>query len=387
MKRKFFILMLIATTISCVNIKAEGDWKNIEEIGNGIEWKKQYIDKYERKISVDITLNIPLVTNVPIVIAEKLNAIDKIAVPDDIINEENGYAVAHYKADGNYVDLTVGMTSQLNNHIMVEKKSQSNNKKNTSNEIIENKMHTFEENELKNNAKLIEALNYIVERTTSEIENYITDTDLEFSIFRAGIDEYTGNYKCVLRQKIEGIPVLLGAWDTILKLNKKDVNFNQPTEWSGENIFKYGDFFLPSWMLESDMNGDFNFLFWPIQEIQKIVDDVPLCNTNDVINCIEEKILDGYIRNVYSLRFGYCCYPTQNEKIILYPVWEIECDYLFNPKEEMNVYQENDGLPITSGQYYSMMIINAQTGEFMDPIKLKENLLTCPNIITWEDAK
>ena len=140
-------------------------------------------------------------------------------------------------------------------------------------------------------------------------------------------------------------------------------------------------------MLESDMNGDFNFLFWPIQEIQKIVDDVPLCNTNDVINCIEEKILDGYIRNVYSLRFGYCCYPTQNEKIILYPVWEIECDYLFNPKEEMNVYQENDGLPITSGQYYSTMIINAQTGEFMDPIKLKENLLTCPNIITWEDAK
>ena len=53
----------------------------------------------------------------------------------------------------------------------------------------------------------------------------------------------------------------------------------------------------------------------------------------------------------------------------------------------MNVYQENDGLPITSGQYYSTMIINAQTGEFMDPIKLKENLLTCPNIITWEDAK
>ena len=387
MKRKFFILMLIATTISCVNIKAEGDWKKIEEIGNGIEWKKQYIDKYDRKISVDITLNIPLVTNVPIVIAEKLNAIDKIAVPDDIINEENGCAVAHYKTDGNYVDLTIGMTSQRNNHIMVETKSQSNNKEKTSNEIIENKMHTFEENELKNNAKLIETLNYIVERTTTEIKNYITGTNLEFSIFRAGIDEYTGNYKCVLRQKIEGIPVLLGAWDTILKLNKKDVNFNQPTEWSGENIFKYGDFFLPSWMLESDMNGDFNFLFWPIQEIQKIVDDVPLCNTNDVINCIEEKILDGYIRNVYSLRFGYCCYPTQNEKIILYPVWEIECDYLFNPKEEMNVYQENDGLPITSGQYYSTMIINAQTGEFMDPIKLKENLLTCPNIITWEDAK
>lgn len=85
------------------------------------------------------------------------------------------------------------------------------------------------------------------------------------------------------------------------------------------------------------------------------------------------------------MRFGYCCYPTQNEEIILYPVWEVECDYLFNPKQEMSIYSENLGIPVTSGRYYSTMIINAQTGKFMDPIELKDNLLDCPQIITWDE--
>ena len=186
---------------------------------------------------------------------------------------------------------------------------------------------------------------------------------------------------------MEGIPVLVGAWDTILKINEKDINFKIPVEWSGENIFKYGDFFLPSWMLESDMDGNFSFLFWAIQATGKMVDDVPLCNINDVIQSVEEKITDGHIRNVYSLRFGYCCYPAQNEEIILYPVWEIECDYVFDPKQEMRIYPEDDGIPITSGRYYSTMIVNAQTGEFMNPIELKEKLLDCPKIIRWEDVQ
>lgn len=387
MKRKLFTFMFILTMIiiNCANIKAEDFWRKIEDFGNEIEWKKQYIDKYNREISVDIMLNIPTVNEVPILLAEKVNVIDKIITPDDPIKEENGFAVVHYKTEDNYVDLTIGMTSQLNNYIMIETKNKSDNNEKHDNIVIENKTYTFEEYELKNNVQLSESLNCIIDKMNSEIKKYIPNVDFDFSIYRAGIDEYTGNYKCVLRQKMEGIPVLLGAWDTILKLNVKDINFDQPIEWSGESIFRYGDFFLPSWMLESDMDGNFSFLFWPIQEIKKMVNDVPLCNVNDIINCIEEKILDGYIRNVYSLRFGYCCYPTQNEEIILYPVWEVECDYLFNPKQEMSIYSENLGIPVTSGRYYSTMIINAQTGKFMDPIELKDNLLDCPQIITWDE--
>ena len=31
----------------------------------------------------------------------------------------------------------------------------------------------------------------------------------------------------------------------------------------------------------------------------------------------------------------------KNNEIILYPIWEIECDYMFNPKKDMAVYEEN----------------------------------------------
>ena len=75
MKRKLFTFMFILTMIiiNCANIKAEDFWRKIEDFVNEIEWKKQYIDKYNREISVDIMLNIPTVNEVPILLAEKVN--------------------------------------------------------------------------------------------------------------------------------------------------------------------------------------------------------------------------------------------------------------------------------------------------------------------------
>ena len=36
---------------------------------------------------------------------------------------------------------------------------------------------------------------------------------------------------------------------------------------------------------------------------------------------------------------------------------------------------------------YHTMIVNAQTGKFMNPVEQKEKLLDCPKIITWEDVQ
>ena len=111
-----------------------------------------------------------------------------------------------------------------------------------------------------------------------------------FRFFRAGIDDYTGNYKCTLRQKHgrdSGSGRRMG-YD--IKIGEKKISISKSRkEWSGESVFKYGDFFLPSWMLESDMDGNFSFLFWAIQEIGKTIDDVPLRDINDVIQSVEKK--------------------------------------------------------------------------------------------------
>ena len=70
------------------------------------------------------------------------------------------------------------------------------------------------------------------------------------------------------------------------------------------------------------------------------------------------------------MRFGYCCYLDENEQIVLYPVWQIECDYFFNPKEEQKHYAEMEDGQVTLGLDYHTMIVNAQTGEFMNPVDL-----------------
>ena len=380
-------LLLVPTMAS-----ARGEMLSVtelrEQIGTMGRWTADYTDQYGRAIHVNIEPMMGQYDAVPIILAKKVNAIDEIILPENAVQrEENGYVFAQVEEDGRDTELIIGQSPLTSNHIMIETKDKNGNEGKTDEGIIENKTYEFDENELKENTQLNGDLKCIVGKMNAEIKKYIGNIQFEFSIFRVGIDDYTGNYKCTLRQNMEGIPVLVGAWDTILKISEKDINFKIPKEWSGESVFKYGDFFLPSWMLESDMDGNFSFLFWAIQEIGKTIDDVPLRDINDVIQSVEEKIMDGHIRNVYTLRFGYCCYPDQNEEIILYPVWEIECDYVFNPKQEMRIYPEDDGIPITSGRYYSTMIVNAQTGEFMNPVELKEKLLDCPKIIRWEDVQ
>ena len=70
-----------------------------------------------------------------------------------------------------------------------------------------------------------------------------------------------------------------------------------------------------------------------------MVEDVPLCSVDNIIKEIEKYIYSGNIRNVYALRFGYCCFQNENENIVLFPVWQIECDYLYIPKKEILEYE------------------------------------------------
>ncbi len=37
--------------------------------------------------------------------------------------------------------------------------------------------------------------------------------------------------------------------------------------------------------------------------------------------------------------------------------------------------------------HYSTMIVNAQTGEFMNPVKLKDGLLDAPKVTSWKDVR
>ena len=106
-----------------------------------------------------------------------------------------------------------------------------------------------------------------------------------------------------------------------------------------------------------------------IEKKSVLIDDVPLCSMDKVIESIETKIQEGYIRNVYALRFGYCCYLNEKRgDYFLYPVWNVECTYIYNPEEGKEYERNMTGVSYVNELNYHTMIVNAQTGEFMNPL-------------------
>lgn len=122
----------------------------------------------------------------------------------------------------------------------------------------------------------------------------------------------------------------------------------------------------------------------PIQKTEQLEENVPLCSFDKVQNTVEKLIQNGYIRRVYALRFGYCCYRDVEGGNVLYPVWQIECDYAFDPSKQLS---PDESYPVMERMHYSTMIVNAQTGEFMNPVKLKDRLLDAPKVTSWKDVR
>lgn len=103
-----------------------------------------------------------------------------------------------------------------------------------------------------------------------------------------------------------------------------------------------------------------------IQEI--VVEDIPLCSVEKVIEGARSMIEEGYIYQVLSLRLGYVIYTEPDyvwdygETVYdipthyLVPSWVMECYILDDPKT--NKLREHPSI--------KELVINAQTGEMLD---------------------
>ena len=225
--RKWMTLFFASALMLMILASARGEMISVTELREQVEtrgrWTADYTDQYGRVVHVDIKPIMDQYGAVPIILAKKVNAIDEIILPENAIQrEENGFIFAQVEENGRETELIIGQLPLTSNHITIETKNKNGNEGKTDEDIIENKTYEFDENELKENTQLNEELKHIIEEMNAEIKKYIGSIQFDFSIFRAGIDDYTGNYKCTLRQNMEGIPVLVGAWDTILKINEKD---------------------------------------------------------------------------------------------------------------------------------------------------------------------
>ena len=404
MKRLFAAIaamMLVPTMAS-----AGGERISVSELRKQIErmerWKQNYKDDYGRSIGVDVEPIMNKIEKVPILMMDS-----------PVISEENVYnAFQQESVSVLENDVAIDYTCidpETGGNVLISLVKEDNwlyptpecgdidlqisildEKRDISSELVVLDGFFASPNEIDMNRSYLGEKSLTVNDGMELIERRMNelfpDYDLKFELFRFGVvNASEPYYSCAIRQKIYGIPILMCAKDPILNAGKEKLGFDPQKEWNSQRL-KYGTYDKPSWVVKLS-DKQFEILCRPLKIKNVIVDDVPLCGIEQVIHSIEEAIQKGYVRNVYTLRFGYCCYLDVNENIILCPIWEVECDYMFKPEQNMADYKENSEVPIPSRLYYRTMIVNAQTGEFMNPVELKEKLLDCPEIITWEDVQ
>ena len=401
--KKTVCSVLLAITITCISITnaVAEESINIEEIKKSgqMQITREYRDKYGRAVRMNIIPIIPNVMNVPIISIENFNIAEECII--DVIDNgsttviDDGSSICYTETNGENVrkiwipsKKNLSYESESYNDISIQIKNNKEERKKTS-EVKDVKSVYKMPNEIDYDYKYLDASNLtissLLENAENEVNSILKDMNLELELYRIGIvfdnPEY---YNLQIRQKLCGIPILGSISDSTMDLNIDNSGFTIPNEWKKRKHL-WGEFDFPNWELKAS-DGKLFIACKPLKKGTVMVEDVPLCSVDNVIKEIEKYIYSGNIRNVYALRFGYCCFQNENENIVLFPVWQIECDYLYIPKKEILEYEYVVDQPVFSRKYYRTMYINAQTGNFLDPSILKENLFNCPKVITWNDV-
>ena len=161
-------------------------------------------------------------------------------------------------------------------------------------------------------------------------------------------------YYISFRQKLEGIPIYLEIGHKMLTTNQTYVTQEvalkcQRIRGIETNTLEYMD--ETSFILDTT---------W-MREEKRIQEDVPLATLDEVIQALEKKIEEGYIRDIYALRLGYVCYldDTSPDIYALYPAWVCDCIYANSPREQIMENIVTDAF--RENFRYEQIIVDAQT--------------------------
>lgn len=122
------------------------------------------------------------------------------------------------------------------------------------------------------------------------------------------------------------------------------------------------------------------------QEMGVLHEDVPLLPFDAVKDKVEAMILSGHVRWIDNVSLGYVQFDTSdpNEQVLV-PCWVVWCEYHPEGARSERTGGENSSTSLMydgNNDYYRPLIINAQTGEMIDPENDTEGRCLCPTILT-----
>ena len=409
-----FCVLMIVPTLTLAN----SDMVSVSELRQQVErmgrWTASY-EAYKREIEVDIPIDMPEVDAVPIVQVSGYYAVDqegrltrdgtklnKIGYDGFDIYEEDGLmtylsttdVTGEIKAASFEQDKTVLFLAYYNSPSNLRThKVKYDSKVYYPYEVDADKIYAENNTQSAAAAKayLERVLGYFYPESDNSIAlRYLEERSRGHKV--KGLDDYNlgdyakdypmGTYALNFCQTIQGIPVYHDVgWrlDTTgnapHELIKDAWKKTEPIMGISDNYFEFMD------------DNSFEMLVRWVKEVGVIEEDVPLAPLSNIISSVEDEIQKGRIRKVYALRLGYGCYITEEspETYVLYPTWICECDYMDDPKWEIDEWAYNLEKGFNKKYTFKTFVINAQTGEMDDPYLSKKEQIFCPSIITWDE--
>ena len=418
MKKIFAALctLMIVPTLAL----ASGDMVSVSELRQQVErmgrWTASY-EAYKREIEVDIPIDMPEVDAVPIVQVSGYYAVDqegRLTRDGTKLNKIGYDGFDIYEEDGLMTYLsTTDVTGEINVSPFDKNKGvillayyNSPSNLRTHKVKYDSKVYypyevdadeIYAEDNPQSAAEAKACLERVLGYFYPKSENSVALRHLEVRSRGhkvKGLDDYNlgdyakdypmGTYALNFCQTIQGIPVYHDVgW-------RLDTTGNAPHELINDAWKKTEPIMGISDNRFEFMGDDsFEMLVRWVKEAGIIKEDVPLAPLSSIISSIEDEIQKGHIRNVYALRLGYGCYITNEspETYVLYPTWICECDYVDDPKWEIDEWAYNLEKGFNKKYSFKTLVINAQTGKMDDPYLSKKEQIFCPTIITWEDTQ
>ena len=411
-----FCVLMIVPTLAL----ASGDMVSVSELRQQVErmgrWTASY-EAYKREIEVDIPIDMPEVDAVPIVQVSGYYAVDqegRLTRDGTKLNKIGYDGFDIYEEDGLMTYLsTTDVTGEINVSPFDKNKgvillAYYNSPSNLRTHKVKYDSKVYYPYEVdadeiyaEDNPQSAAAAKAYLERVLGyfypESDNSIALRYLEVRSRGhkvKGLDDYKlgdyvknypmGTYALSFCQTIQGIPVYHDVgW-------RLDTTGNAPHELINDAWKKTEPIMGISDNRFEFMGDDsFEMLVRWVKEVGVIEEDVPLAPLSNIISSVEDEIQKGHIRKVYALRLGYGCYITEEspETYVLYPTWICECDYMDDPKWEIDEWAYNLEKGFNKKYSFETLVINAQTGEMDDPYLSKKEQIFCPTIITWEDTQ
>ena len=178
-------------------------------------------------------------------------------------------------------------------------------------------------------------------------------------------------------QVVEGIPVLCGAAESFTRY--AGTNSRETQRYHGAIAITQG---LKSIGLEEMYRS---LQFHLLSPAALLAEDVPLCGFERVKETCLDLIRAGRLRRVGSLRLGYAVWLNETgSAFTLLPAWVAEGD-LYPDAETPDESNEKQYDAVSS--YWGSILINAQTGELIDPYNAaSDRSFDKPRLILWTDV-